>query len=345
MDRRSFVLAAGLGVIIASPVLAADYPWKPDRPINIIVPWSAGGSTDQVTRVVAPIIEEALGQSVVVVNQPGGSGAPGTKAALDAPRDGYTWTANAIANNATYHVSGLIEDITTIDDYRVYLHVANVPVVSVNTDAPYEDFGQLLEAMKSGDGDVTVATAGVNSSGGMAIAALEHASEGLKYRMIAYDGGNPAVIATAGGEAIATTQLAVEQAEMIRGGRLRALAALSESAVEIEGVEPIPSVKQWLPDMRLAADYFGIFIPVGAPQEVYDTMDMIWRDEIMDSEVLKNYAAERGAVLDPSFGEEARAQAMPVVIAEACARVERKEAVIEPSEIGIDCATMSEVKN
>ena len=102
-----------------------------------------------------------------MVNQPGASGSIGTKAALDAPRDGYTWTANAIANNATYAITGLIED-TSIDDYEIYLHVANVPVVSVNVDSPYQDFPALLDDMKSGD--VTVGTAGVNSSGGMALA-------------------------------------------------------------------------------------------------------------------------------------------------------------------------------
>lgn len=56
--------------LLSSAAFAQDYSWQPDRPINIIVPWSAGGSTDQVTRVVAPILSEALGVEVVVVNQP-----------------------------------------------------------------------------------------------------------------------------------------------------------------------------------------------------------------------------------------------------------------------------------
>ena len=80
---------AALG--IAAP--AAAQQWKPSRPINLIVPWAAGGSTDQVTRVAAAEMEKALGQTIVVVNQPGASGAIGTKSALDAPKDGYTWTA------------------------------------------------------------------------------------------------------------------------------------------------------------------------------------------------------------------------------------------------------------
>jgi tripartite-type tricarboxylate transporter receptor subunit TctC len=312
--------------------------WQPDRPINIIVPWAAGGSTDQVTRVVAPILEEALGQPVVVVNQPGASGATGTQAALDAPRDGYTWTANAVANNATYAITGLIDD-TSIADYRIYLHVANVPVISVNADAPYQDMGAFLAAMKS-DSPPTVATAGVNSSGGMALAALGEAAGGGG-RMISYDGGAPAALAAAGGEAQATTQLASEQAELIKAGKLRPLAAISDRPLEIEGVDPIPPITQWLPKMNVSADYFGILIPAGAPQEVYDTVDRIWEEKVMNSEEFRKYARERGAFFDPSFGDAALDKAMPVIVTEACARVTRNEAVKHPSTYGIECETMS----
>lgn len=325
--------------VTTAAVLTASAPvmaeWQPDRPINIIVPWSAGGSTDQVTRVVAPLLEEGLGTKIVVVNQPGASGSQGTKAALDAPRDGYTWTANAIANNATYAITGLVEN-TSIDDYEIYLHVANVPVVSVNADAPYQDFGELLEAMK-GD-DVTVGTAGVNSSGGMALAAIKEEIDGeLGARMVTYDGGNPAVMAAASGEVVVTTQLATEQTEMIRAGKLRALAVLSDKPLVVEGIDSIPPVTEWLPDMPIAADYFGVFIPKGAPQEVYDTVAQVWEQNVMTSEVMQSYASERGAVFAPSHGEQALAVAMPVVIAEACARVTRGEAVVDPSTIGIDC--------
>ncbi len=336
MLRFTTVAAAAFAAMTAIPAAAQDYSWKPDRPINIIVPWSAGGSTDQVTRVVAPILEKALGTEVVVVNQPGASGSTGTKAALDAPRDGYTWTANAIANNATYSVTGLVEN-TSIDDYEIYLHVANVPVVSVNADTPYQSFPDLLEAMQNGD--VKVGTAGVNSSGGMALAAIKEAAEGdlAGARMITYDGGNPAVIAAASGEVDATTQLAVEQTEMIRAGRLRALAVLSDSPLEVEGIDPVPPITDFMPEFEVAADYFGVFIPKGAPQEVYDTVNQVWQDHVMNSEELKKYANDRGAVFAPSFGQEAYDKAMPVVIAEACARVTRGEAVLDPSEIGITC--------
>ena len=334
---RAAILGS-LGALAFAGAAAAE--WKPSGPINIIVPWGAGGSTDQITRVTAPIISEELGVSVVVVNQPGASGAIGTQEVLNKPRDGLTWTANAIANNATYSVSGLLEG-AHIDDWHIYLSVANAPLISVPADSEFQDFGQLLEAFRERGAEITVATAGVTSSGGTAIAGLADAG-GFKYRMVAYDGGGPAAIATAAGEAMVTTQLAVEQTELVRGGRLRALAVMSDQPLVVEGVDPIPPVTEWL-EIPLAPDYFGIFIPRGVPDEVVAEMDRIWAERVMTSEDIKTYAETFGAVFAPSFGDEARALAMPIVIHEACSSVERGEAVNPPSSIGIDCETMSEV--
>ena len=170
--------------------------------------------------------------------RPGASGAIGTQAVLDAPRDGLTWTANAIANNAT--IGQRPARRTDIDDWYVYLSVANAPLISVPADSEFQDFGQLLEAFRTCGEDITVATAGVTSSGGTAIAGLSQAGD-FKYRMVAYDGGGPAAIATAAGEAMVTTQLAVERAELVRGGRLRPLAVMGDQALVVEGVDPVPT--------------------------------------------------------------------------------------------------------
>lgn len=342
MNRLLSFMAGSASLLLLSTSLAAAQEWKPDRPINLIVPWGAGGSTDQVTRITAPILAEALGVEVVVVNQPGASGAIGTQEVLNAPKDGYTWTANAIANNATYSVTGLLEN-TDIDDWHIYLSVANVPVVSVPADSEFDDFGELLEAFKTRGGEITVATAGITSSGGTALGALSGAAGGFEFNMVTYDGGGPAAIATASGEAMVTTQLAVEQTELIRGGRLKALAVLSNQPLVLDGVDPIPPITDWLPEMELAPDYFGIFVPVGVPDEVVATLDKIWAEKVAKSEAIKTYAETFGAVFAPSHGAEARALAMPVVILEACDAVERGEAVNDPSTIGIDCAARSEV--
>src|SRR4029077_15181916 len=93
------------------PLLLLSLPawaqWKPTRPITLIVPWAAGGSTDQVTRVTAAEVEKAIGQKVVIVNQPGASGSIGTKNAMEAAKDGYTWTAGAAKDLGTYQTIGM----------------------------------------------------------------------------------------------------------------------------------------------------------------------------------------------------------------------------------------------
>src|SRR5688572_5888375 len=135
-SKRKFVAVAIAAVAVTgfSPIVHAQATWKPSRPITIIVPWAAGGSTDQVTRITAAELEKALNQKVVIVNQPGASGSIGSKNALEAPKDGYTWTAGAARDLGTYKVLGMLD--TTIQDWHLFLNVANTSVVGVNAGAP-----------------------------------------------------------------------------------------------------------------------------------------------------------------------------------------------------------------
>ena len=118
-------LAAIAALTIAA---SAQAQWKPSKPINIIVPWAAGGATDQVTRVAAGELEEALGAKIVIVNQPGGAGSIGTMNAMNAPKDGYTWTAGAPKQLGTYPVLGLAG--TKLSDFHLFVSVTQVPIVS-----------------------------------------------------------------------------------------------------------------------------------------------------------------------------------------------------------------------
>ena len=97
--------------------------------------------------------------------------------------------------------------------------------------------------MKAKPGQISVATAGVTSAGHNAMELISKVT-GVKYRHVTYDGGNPAVVATVSGEADVTTQLAVEQADMIRGKRLRPLATVSDKPLELEGYGTIPPLSQ-----------------------------------------------------------------------------------------------------
>jgi len=316
----------------ATTASAQNYPWKPEKPITLIVPWAAGGSTDQVSRVAAAEIERVLGQKVVVVNQGGASGSIGTRNVLQAAPDGYTWAAGAAKDLGTYAVSGMLD--TKIADWRLYLSVINVSVLSVSNNTAYKTPQDVVAAMKAKPGQVSVGSAGVNSSGHTAIEAFTKAL-GLTYKHVAYDGGNPAVISTVSGETEVTTQLAVEQAQMIRGKRLRPLAVLSDRALELEGFGAIPPITSMISGYKPDANYFGIFVRKDVPPAVLQTLDMIWKDTIMNSEALKKYATANGAIAAPAYGDEALKVAMPAIQSTAWGLHEGGKSKVAPDTVGI----------
>lgn len=330
---RTTALALGATLALTSvSVTAADYPWKPTKPITIIVPWGAGGATDQVTRLTAAVLEDELGQRVVVVNQPGASGAIGTKNAWEAPRDGYTWTAGAPKQLGTYKLLGQWD--TWIDDWLLFNTVTNVPLVSVNPASPYKTMPDFIAAMKAGT--VTIATAGAGSSGHAAAEALKGVVGG-NYRHVTYDGGNPAVVATVAGEAQSTTQLASEQAEMVRGKRLRPLAVLSNLALEIEGYGRIPPVTDFITGkLPILSTTFGIVVPKqGTPPEVIETLNMIWATKIPQNAKLRAYALEKGAIFTPAHGQAARDKVWPEIQADAWSFQAAGRAKISPEALNI----------
>ena len=259
LARATLLAATALACSLAAGVAQAQ--WKPTKPVTIIVPWAAGGATDQVTRLAAAEIEAGLGQKIVIVNQPGGAGSIGTKAAMDAPKDGYTWTAGAAKQLGTYPVLGMIQ--SKVDDFHLFLAVTNVSIVSVNPGTPYQTFPQLLEAMKANP--LPVATAGNSSSGHFAMEAIAK-STGAKYRHVTYDGGNPAVVSTVSGETQVTTQLAPEQSEMLKGKRLRA-----EKVVTSEKLK------------KYAADRGALFTPLYGKA----AFDAVWPTVVTDAYLLQ----------------------------------------------------------
>jgi tripartite-type tricarboxylate transporter receptor subunit TctC len=329
LDRRAFALAV---LFCGVTYVAHAQDWIPSRPINLIVPWAAGGSTDQATRVAAAGLEDVLRQKIVIINQPGASGSIGTRSALDAPKDGYTWTSGAAQDLGTYETLGMLK--TNIKDWHLYLTVANIEVLSVAASSPFKTAKDVIDAMKAKPGQVSVATAGVQSSGHSAMERIAQAA-GVTYKNVTYDGGAPAVVATVSGETQATTQLAVEQTEMILGKRLRPLAVIGDKPLQIEGygrIEPLTSV---LPNLKSPVNYFGIFVPPGVPEEVTKTLDKIWAEKMPQDSALKQYATKRGALFSPIAGEEAQKAVIPAVQANAWQQFNAGKAKVSPDTLGI----------
>ena len=307
--------------------------WKPTKPINVIVPWGAGGSTDQIIRLCAGILESKLGQKIVVTNQAGASGSVGTKSVMDAPHDGYTWASGAAADLGTYKIQGMLD--TLIGDWKLFLSIANIQVFAVNADSPYKTFDDLLKAFKDKPGQVTVATAGQSSAGHIGIETLRKYT-GIEYKHVTYDGGNPAVIAVVSGEAQVVPQLAVEEADMLRAGKLRALAVMDSKPLSIKGLaEPIPPITNWIPEFKPGSNYFGIFLPKDVPDYVVTTLGKLWDEVVKTSPEIQTYALERGAVFDPSWGDEAQTKVFSYLQPVAWLYFEAGKAKISPDTVGI----------
>ena len=328
--RLFFIIV--LCVLLAMPICASAGTWKPAKPIKLIVPWGAGGSTDQVTRVCAGELEGPLGQKIVVVNQPGASGSIGTKNTLDAPKDGYTWTSGAAKDLGTYQILGMID--SNIRDWHLFLNISLPQVVAVRSDSPYKTFDDLLDAFKKNPGKIKVSSAGINSAGHSGIETIKKYT-GISYKHITYDGGNPAVIAVVAGEADVVTQLSSEETDMLKAGKLRALAVLDDNPLSIKGYGTVPPITKWIPKFKGAPIYFGIFIPKGVPNDMIQTLGKAWDDVILKSDRLKEYAAGRGAVFAPSWGEEAQKRAFPKIQEDAWLKWDSGQAKIKPDKAGI----------
>jgi tripartite-type tricarboxylate transporter receptor subunit TctC len=249
---------------------------------------------------------------------------------MEAPKDGYTWTAGAAKQLGTYPLLGMLN--SKVDDFSLFLSVTNVSIVAVNPSSPYQTLPQLIEAMKGKP--ISVATAGNSSSGHFAMETIAKAT-GAKYRHVTYDGGNPAVVATVAGEAEVTTQLAVEMAEMLKGKRLRALAVVADSPLTIEGVGTIPPITDFVKDFPKVTTGFGIFIPKGVPPEVVATVEKLWAEKIATSEKIKTYATQRGALFTPLTGKAAYDAVWPTVVSDAFLLQDAGMAKVTPESIGI----------
>lgn len=329
---RKFSLIALAAAVAMAFTGSAFADWKPNKPLRIIVPWGAGGSTDQFVRTVAGELEDALGQKVVVVNQPGGAGAVGTKTSWEAKKDGYTWTAGAAKDLGTYGVVGAID--THLKDWNLFLGLVNYTLLSVNPKSKFQSVADIVKAMKTNPGSVTIATGGINSASGASAEAMKAAVKG-DYKMVTYDGGNPAVKSTVAHETEIVTQLVVEQYEMLRAKRLKPLAAFTKEAVTLKDVGTIPPITKFIPNAKVGAIFFGIWIPKGVPQDVINTVGKIWDTKIKNSARLAKYASSKGVSVNVVWGDKAYKQAFPTTQINAWQIHDGGKSKVSPDKVGI----------
>jgi tripartite-type tricarboxylate transporter receptor subunit TctC len=257
---RFAALAAAL--LVVAPATAQNYP---ERPIRFIVPFSPGGTSDIVGRVLGAKLAEELGQPVVVDNRSGAGSTIGSAIAAQSPPDGYTIIVNhmGLAFNETLYPKrtyNALRDLTAIS------RVGDTPdAVVVNNALPVKNMKDLIALAKKQPGKLNYGSGGHGSAGHLAVALLEDVA-GIKVNHVPYKGGGPSVAATMSGEvqfAIPALPTATAHA---KAGRVRMLA--------VTGLQRSPAV----PDVPTVAEaglpgydfvlWFGIFAPAATPRTI-----------------------------------------------------------------------------
>lgn len=258
------ILATALCLLPAAATMAqSDYP---SHPITIVVPYTAGGGVDTVTRIIAPLLAQRLNQTILIENRAGVSGIVGTAMVAHAKPDGYT----LLAGNTTTNVSNLfVYKSLPYDPRKDFEPVAMLDegpcVLVVPADSPFNSVQDIIAALKAQPDALTYGTSGNGSFHHMS-ASLFQSMTHTSMRQIAYK-GSPNVMTDLMGKRIDMAFEVIPVAEpLIKGGKLKALAVTSKKEMAaLPGVKPVSDLG--LPGFEMVA-WKGIFAPAGTPAAI-----------------------------------------------------------------------------
>ncbi len=264
---RSLIAAA---VLLALPGGHASA--QTSRAIKIIVPSTPGGGSDTIARILADHISRAYGQSMVVENRPGASNTIGTEVVARSAPDGNTLVITTPEFVINAHLRKLSYDPLTSFEPICYL-VQSPQLIVVNNTSPYRTLNDLLAAARTKPGELTMASAGPASSPHIAIETIKRAT-GVNINYIPYQGTTPAVNALMGDHLTSVMSSYPNVSELIRTGRVRALA--TTTAKRIASMPDLPTVAEAAGIKDFNVDiWFGVNAAAKTPRELTSQL-AIW---------------------------------------------------------------------
>jgi tripartite-type tricarboxylate transporter receptor subunit TctC len=250
------IIALAVSALAALPAAAA----YPERPVKLIVPWAAGGDTDNIFRPFAPLMQKHLGQTVVIANVGGASGTKGAKEAKDAPADGYTLYAVHDYIHSTYYAG--VADVQYTDFEPICLIASTASVLTASPKTPWKSAQELLADAKKRPGAITVG-ATLASTSHFFPALIEQAA-GIKFKYVSYEGLAPRMNAILGGH-IDLTDSNLTQKGKVEAGQLKFLGIATEK--RHPEMPSVPTLKEL--GINVVYDVNrGIMVKKGAPGEV-----------------------------------------------------------------------------
>jgi tripartite-type tricarboxylate transporter receptor subunit TctC len=275
----------------------------PGRPVRWVVPYTAGGATDVLSRLICQRLSERLGQPFVVENKPGAGSNIGTQAVINSPADGYTLlltsTANAI--NASFDPSlpyDFAKGIVPVAG------VARIPLVLVvNNDLPVRNVAEFIAYAKANPGKLSIASSGIGTSLHLS-GELFKAMAGIQFTHVPYRGSAPGLTDVMSGQIQGMFDNVTSSFELVRSGKIRAIGVTTRDRSET--MPDVPPIGDTVPGFETSS-FYGVGAPRGTPQEIVDLLNKEINAALADP-AIKQRLDELGAI--PTSGDARQFGAM-----------------------------------
>lgn len=280
------LMASALAASLVMLTCAAAQDKYPSKPITIIVPFSAGGPSDVMARILADRMRTSLGQNIVIENVTGAGGSIGVTRAVRSPPDGYTISfghlGTHVANGAIYPLS-----FDLLTDLEPVALLPSNPMVIVSRNAiPANNLKELIEWIKASPRPVAAGTAGAGSGSHIAGVYLENIV-GVKFSFVPYRGTGPALNDLVAGQIDIIVDQTSNSINQIRAGKIRAYAVTDSKRVPT--AKDIPTVDEaGLPDFHMIL-WSGLWVPKGTPKPIIAKLSAATMEALAEPAVRKRF--------------------------------------------------------
>lgn len=271
--RRCLALAAASAGMLFAPQSWAQEIAYPSRPIKLVVPFAAGGSTDIVARVIAEGMQAQLQQTVYIENKAGAGGMVGAEAVAQASADGYTVGLGSISTLTVNPIVLKAARVQPLRDFQMVVPLASIPsVFSVLPSTEIQDFAQFVQVARQQGDAWTAGSSGVGSIGHVILEAF-NAEMGLQLRHIPFKGMGPVVQSALAGQTHVLSDQYPSSAPHIQAGRLQAFAVAAKH--RLADLPQVPTLKELgYPQLNdLAITWFGLVVPANTSPMVVQRLN------------------------------------------------------------------------
>ena len=297
--NRRTLLALGAAMLAAGTARGQDFPWQT---IRVVVPYPPGGVVDPAARLMATPLAAILGQSMVIDNRPGAAGAIGIAAVAQAKPDGHTllFHSSTITTSATVQHENAKIDVQSVLTPVALVGTAPFLMV-VNPTVPVKNIQELIAYAKANPGKLNYGSSGRGSSNHLA-AELFKRMAGVDIVHVPFQGGGPAVTALVGGQIQVGFDTITGSGQLVKSGRLRALAVTSPQ--RSSAMPEVPTVHEsGLPNYDINF-WLGYFAPANTPASVVNKLAAAVREATAKPDIaekLTGFGLERANMTSEQF--------------------------------------------